>query len=259
MNEYIYQLILFIEQHLDNKKEIYENVYQYNCLMCGRSKNNNPHMRIDFNKGFFYCYRCNEGGILYNLLKELKTNQNIEYINNLLLCYFDFYNYDFSNNSSFELKNNYKYNSLNIIDKDINIDIDSISYDFMKYRFGVSINKLFYLLKLFNISLMGNKIWYKSFYSKYTYEYIIKSNTEYQKKKNINYLLNNNDKLDYYYLINNYRFKNLYISEGVFDLITIYISDILYNKDNSNFLALCSRNYKKLFNFLLNTGKFYCR
>ena len=39
--------------------------------------------------------------------------------------------------------------------------------------------------------------------------------------------------------------------------MTIYISDILYNKNDSNFLALCSRNYTKLFSFLLNTGKFF--
>jgi len=258
MNEYIYQVISFIEQYLDNKKEISDNVNQYNCVLCGRSKNNKPHMRIDYNNGFFYCYKCNEGGIVYNLLKELKSGNNKEYINTLLDQYFNFYTYDFSKKGNkIKINVDYKYDIVNIFNNENTINTDCIAYHFVKYRLGCNDNRTYNILKNYNIDCIENTLIYKSFYSKFLYKYDIKSKNSYKKIKEINYSILNNDKLDYYYLINDYRFSNLYISESLFDLITINVSDILQNGTSSNYLALCSKNYKKLFHFLLNTGKFF--
>lgn len=258
MNEYVYQLISFLDQYLDNKKEISDNVNQYNCVLCGRSTNNKPHMRVDYNHGFFYCYRCNEGGIVYNLLKELKSENNKEYINILLDRYFDFYTYNFSKNGrNIKLNIDYKYDINNVLYNESNVNKNCIAYKFVKSRLGINDNVLYKTLKNFNIDCTENYLIYKSFYSKILYRYDIESNLSYRKSKKINYDIKNNDKLDYYYLINNYSFSNLYISESLFDLLTLSVSDILQNNDSSNYLALCSKNYKKLFYFLLNTGKFF--
>jgi hypothetical protein len=258
MNEYIYQLISFIDQYLDNVKEISDNVNQYNCILCGRSKNNNPHMRVDYNNGYFYCYRCNEGGIIYNLLKELKSVNNKEYINMLLDQYFNFYSYDFSKKGNgIKLNVDYKYDTTNIFTNDSVVDGECEAYKFAGHRLGVSGNVLYNILKKYNIECTKNILSYNSFYSKFFYKYDIESNVHYKKSKSINYSIMNNDKLDYYYLINGYEFNNLYIAESLFDLMTVDITDILQNGRESNYLALCSKNYRKLFHFLLNTGKFY--
>jgi hypothetical protein len=258
---YINEIINFVEQFLDNEKIISDNSKQYNCIMCGRSRNNKPHMRIIFDEGFYYCYRCNRGNILYNLIKQFKTNANKTYVNNLLKIYFNFYKYDPSNK---KIKNqhdymSYDFNLNNIkLNHEINTELSTLQCDFFKSRFpNNSEDEILNLTNIFKLNLkQKNKIYYNSFYRKFAYCYNLFEDGTYKKSKlpNPNIV---NDKKDYYYLINNVKNNNLYLSEGVIDLITVYITDPLYNSKESNYLAFCSRNYKFLFDILLNSGKFY--
>ena len=254
MNEFIEQIINFLEQYLSNKTYISNNVFQYDCIFCGKSKNNKPHMRINYNDGLYFCYRHQEGGILYNLIKQFKTDSNKEYINSLLKMYKNYYNHDYNNFSSSKIISTYNYTNFNIYEKNNKINKDSIAFNFFKYRLNaISLDKL---LDIFNLNCYDNIISYNSYFMKYKYSYDIIDNLNYKKQKTVN---NNicNDKIDYYFLLNSYNNNNLFISESLFDLITIYYTDVLYNNKTSNYLALCSKNYKKLFMFLLNTGKFY--
>lgn len=259
---YINEVINFTEQFLDNSKVISENINQYNCVLCGRSKNNSPHMRIDYNNGFFYCYRCNEGGILYNLIKEFKNNSNKEYVNSILKIYFSFYEYNPSDKKikSIDNYNSYDFSIDNLsINKISNLNFSELQEEFFKKRFpSINKNQLISRIEKFKINLHNstNKIFYNSYYRKFAYSYIINNDLSHRKEKLQNPKINN-DKKDYYYLLNNFNYSNLYISEGLFDLITMDIVNPLHNTDKSNFLALCCRNYKFLYEILLTSGKFF--
>lgn len=259
---YIAELLNFTEQFLDNSERISENVIQYNCIICGRSKHNEPHMRIDYNNGFYFCYRCQEGGILYNLVKEFKNNNNKEYVNTLLKLYFTYFAYNPTDKKVQSAKNysSYEFTSHNATLQEISDTIFSdVQLGFLKLRFPtLNDNKLIDIVKKFRINIheSGNKIFYNSFHRKFSYAYILNEDFSHRKEKYKNGKITN-DKKDYYHLLNNYNADNLYISEGLFDLITLFIIDKLGNIGNSNFLALCSRNYNYLYGFLLNTGKFF--
>lgn len=259
MSEYINQLILFLEQFLENRKDISSNVIQYNCVLCGRSKNNTPHMRIDYENGFFYCYRCQKGGILYNLLKEFKNKYNKEYVNTILSIYFNIYKYDsnFSaNGKKINFVKNFSYCIDNLITQNKLLLENCKSVDFIKYRLGNDIN-IEDIVNRFKLSCNDNVISYNSYYMKYNYGYKINELDNYKKFKQVNKNIVNNDKVDYYHYLQSYDNDSLYISESLFDLITIYISNRLNNSLKSNFLSLCGKNYKNVFTFLLNTGKFF--
>jgi len=257
---YIVEVKNLLDQFLDNALIVQNNIIQYNCIICGRSKSNKPHMRVDYNNGFYHCFRCNEGAILYHLIKEFKNNNNIEYINALLKLYFQFYEY---NSIEKKIKSRNNYNSYDFTIQNINAAIiepsfDDIQQSFFRKRFpSIDDTKIFEIVKRFKINTTReHKLFYNSFYRKFAYAYFINNDLTHKKNKfaNDNII---NDKKDYYYLINSYGHKNLYISEGLFDLMTVYITNPLYNNNDSNYLALCCKNYKFLYEILLNSGKFF--
>lgn len=260
---YIREVKNFIEQFVDNADIISTNVVQYNCVMCGRSKNNEPHMRINYENGVYYCYRCNEGDILLELIKQFKNTSNREYVNSLLKLYFSYYEY---NSKDKRIKRNQDYQSYEFslnnlpIDSVKNDNINSTQFKFLQSRFpSISDPRILQdILNKFkiNINNNSNRIYYNSFHRKFAYSYLINDDLTYVKEKITNGNIVN-DRKDYYYLISNYANDNLYISEGLIDLVTLYITDPLYNANDSNYLALCCRNYKMLYDILVNSGKFF--
>jgi hypothetical protein len=136
------------------------------------------------------------------------------------------------------------------------IAISPIQLKFLSLRFRTTdIVAITNIVKKFNLntSLNENKLYYYSYHKKMVYGYDLSTNNTKFKFYNNKII---NDKKDFY-LVNNVTATNLYISEGLFDLITLNILDPLYNSNSSSYIALCSRTFTYIYEFLLNVGKFY--
>lgn len=260
-NDYTVEVENFITNNLGEFVDITDTKkrYKYCPLSCnGYSKNKTPHLDIEFNDGFYYCYRCQDGGILYNLIKLFKTDSNKEYVNNLLKLYFDHYEYEHLGN---EKSKNSDHIGYNFTSKNIQIDsttetFSELQFSFLKKRFPtLEKDDIIKLTKEFNLILpkSGNYIYFLSYFMKAIYGYYLLKDGHRKLKRYNDKILN--DKKDYYFKYKSS--KNLFISEGLFDLITLNITDPLYNKNESSYLALCSKNTRNIFEFLLCTGTFY--
>jgi hypothetical protein len=233
--------------------------YLYCPLSCqGYSKNRKGHFEVDYTKGICYCYRCVEGISIYNMLKRFKNSDNRVYINSMMNMYFNYYSHDINSKSNnVNQHNSYEFTYDNGFKNTISeLFFSDNQQNFLKNRFPTlsfdEIKSLLYKFKF--IPATNDNFFYYSHFNKFIYLYLFKNNS-YVKSKKTN--INITDKKDYYYYISNYRNKNLYISEGIIDLMTLYHHDPLMNVSSSNFLALCSRNYRFLYEFLLNSGTFY--
>lgn len=260
-SEYINSLIDIVDQFLGDSDYEYGNVkrYLYCILDCqGYSKNQRGHLEIDFNKGLCYCYRCVKGTSLFSLLKMLKNSTNSDYIDNLLAIYYNYYDFKLNNAyDQYENYNSYTFTIDNIYNYQANFKYTDIQLHFLQNRFPHIDNnsriKLTNIFKFYPVT-NSNDFIFKTYFNKFDCKYVY-TNNEYVKKKVSNKSIIN-DKKDYYYSIFNYEYNNLFISEGIIDLMTLYTVNPLYNT-HCNYLALCSRNYKYLYEFLLNTGKFF--
>lgn len=67
----------FLTSKLENVK--YNNGMSFlaNCIYCGISKHNKPHLGVDILKNVFHCFRCNESGNLVKLLKDLDAPKSL--------------------------------------------------------------------------------------------------------------------------------------------------------------------------------------
>lgn len=262
--EYIEELKMLFRQHIgefdvdqgDLKR------YLYCPLSCqGYSKNRKGHFEVDYKIGVCYCYRCVEGTSIFSMLLSFKNNENRAYINGLLRVYFDFYEKSDAKNTQtklekyqsydFTVKNGEKetYSSLNFSDPQIS---------FLKRRFPtLEDGEILSVIKEFGFLPVpdGDDFYYYSFFNKFIYLYLYKNGEYVKSKQNSGTVYN--DRKDYYYNVNSYLNKNIYMSEGIIDLMTIKTQDPLQNASNSNFLGFCSRNYKFIYEVLLNTGTFF--
>lgn len=235
--------------------------YLYCPLSCqGYSKNRTGHFEVNFERGTCYCYRCVDGSSIYSVLKSLKNNENNEYINNLLRVYFDFYEYlDDKIKNKKETYKSYDFTIKNALkEKSEEIKFTDEQLIFLKSRFPtLSEQQIISLVKNFgflpNYETKG--FYYSSFFNKFIYLYLYRNGNFIKSKVNNNEVIN--DSKDYFYNVMSYKYENLYMSEGIIDLMTISLSDPLKNSSSSNFLAFCSRNYKFIYEFLLSSGKFF--
>jgi hypothetical protein len=260
-HEYIEVCKTIIDQYLGDSD--YETSYSKRYLYCpygcqGYSKNKQSHVEINYEGGFGYCYRCNEGGILYHLLKQCKNNNNTDYINNILNLYFKYYKYDseLKKSKATSIYKSYNFTIDNISPQTEISKLSNTQLNFLTKRLKTSDSNIINnIIKQFNFNttLNENKLYYYSYHKKMVYGYNLLNNNGKFKFYNDKII---NDKKDFY-LLNNITATNLYISEGLFDLITINILDPLYNANSSSYMALCSRTYTYLYEFLLNVGKFY--
>ncbi len=263
-SEYIEELKLLFRQHIGEYDVDHDNLkrYLYCPLSCqGYSKNKKGHFEVNYDVGVCYCYRCVEGSSIYSMLKQFKNSENRGYINNLLRIYFTFYEHTDSKNDKGYLQKyaSYDFTLQNAVQGDTdNLKFTNNHVAFLKHRFPtLTDGEILKTVKEFHyIPIVDDHSFhYKSFFNKFVYMYLLE-NGNYIKSKAPNPSVYN-DRKDYYYNVTSYMHENLYLSEGIIDLMTIATQDPLMNATNSNFLAFCSRNYKFIYEFLLNSGKFF--
>ncbi len=260
-HEYIAELSLLFDQYIGEYDVDHGDVkrFLYCPLGCqGYSKNRKGHFEVNFNVGVCYCHRCVEASSIYSMLKEFKNIENGEYINNLLKLYFNFFEYKSGSGGVSESYNSYDFSIDNIkTSTKIVINLTIEQEEWLQFRFPtidiVAIKELLTVFKL--VPSDKGMFYYFSYFNKFIYLYLQK-NGAYVKSKLPNKQINN-DKKDYYMNMTSFKQKNLYIAEGLVDLMTVFVNDPLYNATDSNFLALCSRNYSYIYEFLLNTGTLY--
>lgn len=265
MSDYTHQIEALFDQCLGDYEFNYQGRKRY--LFCplscqGYSKHRHGHFEVNFKLGICYCYKCVEGSSIYNMLLQFKNTENRVYINGLLRDYNKHYNHEnFKNNKKILLEKfeSYSFTSGNFLEQlKEDIILTEKQFSFLKTRFP-TLNKenILHLIKKFNFypDPKTEDFYYISFFNKFKYQYLLK-NGAYVKGKNVNTTIVN-DKKDYYYNNFHNNCENLYLAEGLIDLMTIYELNPLLNSKQSNFLAFCNRNYSNIYEFLLNTGIFF--
>lgn len=271
------EIYTFLTSKLDNiVNEKYGVEFMADCIYCGKSKHNKPHLGVNLEKGVFHCFRCNESGSIIKLLKDLNAprkliklytrelkryNNNDLNVNSSLLnelnnrnyeeIKFPLFNYDYkfltplySNDCPEKLK---EYINKRLLLEDIRelythiyIPKGYIGYNYIFYP-GIENEKLKgKKIASFGVyGLFGNKIYYRFPSFKIKAHNIISLN----KEKDITLLLPKRNVFDIQNEINKQK-ANIVIGEGFFDVITfIILNNNLGNIYNLSFgLATHGKN-----------------
>lgn len=226
----------YLIEKLNNIKELDKCTLKAECIYCGKSKHDIPHMKISISKNFFYCFRCNSYGNLTKLLKDLKAPKEI--YQDIKVSLID----DKIKEKNYNLDGNYQRNIIypEFIARRILIDEKEVLNSVFVNKFNIYSNEerkelgfLTYNGKVLNVYKFLEDNGYKKFKIKV---------------KDLS--------VPDFYFINSSRFnyKNLIITEGVFDLLTMYYHYHFYIK--GDYLAMLGKSLKVV-NFLKYLGKLY--
>ena len=230
-----------INQHFQHISKIFKQInteqIQIHCPFCDDASRpnamNHGHLYISYSKCVFHCFRCNSSGTLFKLLisTDFKDNEVLSFLAKNIK-----YNFikDYYGTAKIQKKKDVR---LMIKEQNLKSMLDpnfNIFRNYLYERIGTNIDYTEFLISL---GYFKNNLSCDFF----NYESQLVVTRLIQNCERYRYHKHENSNGQYYFQDIEKEYKNVILTEGVFDLINVYIYN--YNFDNSFFLPVNNKNY----------------
>lgn len=213
-----------------------ENDFVFRCPFCGDSKDlNKGHLYISKKKPIFKCFKCNTGGHIYKIEELLNEKSNIIYTSTTVDDSFGCVdiskvtdNVDIILNNFSNLDNE---KSSDYIKRRLNLFDLSLTH---RHQFSI-INSDFVKKEMQHLNDVDNRIWFMSAFGQLTIGRDIESSQLRYRNLKTNVPWQSKISYDCYMIKNDafyrrdYPVDNLVITEGIFDIIPLYLNSNKYN------------------------------